>query len=98
MLGPPADHVPDGRVEGQPRREIRYVAADLGVVEDGTMRQVTEDQLGPEPVRRPGENVVRRDVHDPRLDPEGSADDRVDLIPGVDVIGGNVEHLADGTG
>ena len=78
-----------GAKPGTKRRIL--VRSKIGAVAD-----VAEHLAGPEPVGGHHGEELGRDMHQLRLDAQRVRDDGVDLIPGVDVLAGDVEDLADG--
>ena len=63
MGAAPFHHPRSRSVECQLRCEARDEAVDLGVVENGAMGEVADQQVGPEPVRRNDREQFRGNMH-----------------------------------
>ena len=96
VLRPPLDHAPGRPVEGELRREAGHEPPDLGGVEHGGVADVAEHFARPEPVRGHHREQLGGHVHELGLDAKCAGENGVDLVPGVDVLAGDVEDLADG--
>src|SRR5829696_4443815 len=68
---------------------------DLGGVEDTGVADVAEYLTGPEPVGCHYRKQFGGYVHKLGLDAQCAGENGVDLVPGVDILAGDVENLSD---